>query len=371
VSLYANGIRADVQRTGPGGAYRFTTTEGANAVRIESAPGYLPPPTPEIPFAVTAGQEATLAEQWLAPMPRVSLSVVDETGAAHAGALVQLLRPAQFGWQTADAAGRLDIRLSAYPSGQRVLGFVESAGTDKDARAAIFALEPNAAEAARVQLYAVARLQGRVVSDAGTALAGVEVGGVFPGESEAETPVLLWRARTDGEGRFDWPAVVPGVPQQILARDAAGHTGVGEALNLAPGEQRNMNDLVIASGKSAAAATGSEWDPKRLEPLCGGEPDWRTLKRGSLLVVYTRGADADAVAESLSAGASALNAMGVTPLVITDGAYVCGDTRVKVLRDNALGEPRTLLIQPGFRVALETSGLPPLGAVKAFARAAN
>lgn len=369
VSLYANGLRADVQRTGPGGAYRFTTTEGANAVRIESAPGYLPPPTPEIPFAVTAGEETVLAEQWLAPMPRVALSVVDEAGASHGGALVQLLRPAQFGWQTADANGRLDIRLSAYPSGQRVLGFVESAGGDRDSRAALFALEPNAPDAARVQLYGVARLQGRVVSESGTPLPGVEVGGVFPGESDEEAPVLLWRVRTDASGQFDWPALVPGVPQQILARDASGSSGVGEAVNLAPGEQRAMNDLVISGGKPSPAATGTEWDPKRLETLCGDAPDWRALKRASLLVVYTRGADADAVAESLSAGAAALKALGVTPMVVTDGAYLCGDTRLNVLRDTALGEPRTLLIQPGYAVALETAGLPPLAVVKAFAKA--
>lgn len=369
VSLYANGVRADVQRTGPGGAYRFTTTEGANVVRIESAPGYLPPPTPEIPFAVTAGEETILAEQWLAPMPRVSLSVVDESGAAQAGALVQLLRPAQFGWQMADANGRLDIRLSAYPNAQRVLGFVESAGTGGDAGLAIFALEPNATEAARVQLFAAAHLSGRVVSDSGTPLAGVEVGGVFPGESDSESPVLLWRVRTDTEGRFVWPALTPGVPQQILARDASGASGLGEAVNLAPGEQRSMGDLVITGGKPGRAATGTEWDSKRLQPLCGGEPDWRALKRDTLLVVYTHGADADAVAESLGSGAAALEKLGVKPLVITDGAYVCGDTRVPVLRDSDFGEPRTLLLRPGYTVALETVGLPPLAVLRAVPQA--
>lgn len=364
VSLFANGVRADVQRTGPGGAYRFATAEGANAIRIESAPGYLPPPTPEIPFAVTAGQETQLAELWLAPLPRVALEVVNESGAPVPGALVQLLRPEQFGWQTADAKGRLNISLSSYPSGQRVLGIVESGADAASPSAAVFALEPNTGSVARVQLFPVATLRGRVVGDGGKPLAGVEVGGVFPGESEAEAPVLLWRLRTDAEGRFTWPALVAGVPQQIIARDDSGKVGTGTAINLAPGEQRDLGDISIQGGRAGTAFAGIEWEPRKLDALCGDAPDWRALKKEKVLAVYTQSASADAVAESLGAAMPMLTKLGIRPMVVTNGAYVCGDTTVPVFKADATTSPRTLLVGTGGVTLLDTIGLPPLAAIK-------
>lgn len=370
VSLFANGARAEVQQTGPAGAYAFVTSEGPNAVHFESAPGYLPPPTPQVPFAAVAGQEVVLPEMWLAPMPRLQLSVVNAEGAPVPGALVQLLRPAQFGWQSADTNGRINLLLSSYPSGQRVLGYVESpAGQPR--QAAVFALDPREPEASSVQLYPAATLTGRATDSAGKALAGVEVGGLFPGESEAESPLLLWQCRTDAEGRFSWPGIVAGVPQQIIAQDAAGHSALGTAVNLAPGEAKDTGDIVIPDGRGGTALSGTRWDAAGLTALCGDAPDWRALRKKSLLVLFAPAANVPAAVEALDGAASTLRALEIIPIVVTDAAAPCSGLPVTVVKSSAKLEPRTLLVTPGGDVTLETSGLPPVSVLTAHARSAR
>lgn len=366
VSLYSSGVRASVQRTGPGGAYQFMATEGPSAIRIESAPGYLPPPTPDIPFVVTAGENVELAELWLAPMPRVSLDIEDESGARAAGAVVQLLRPAQFGWQSANADGKLNLLLSSVPSGERVFGFVESNPAHPSAQAAVFSLLPNSGESPSVKLFPVARLQGRVLSDAGTPLEGVEVGGVFAGETDADTPLLLWRVRTNAEGQYLWPAIAPGVPQQIVARDTAGSAASLPPINLAPGERHEAADLLIPSGRGASSGPQLVWDARNFDVLCGERPDWKALKKKPVFAVCTRSADVDAVGESLEAAAPHFRALGIETLIITDDAYLCGSMGMTVLKARDFGSPRSVLVLADSTNALVSDGLPSFAALKAL-----
>ena len=369
VSLYSSGARAAVQRTGPGGEYQFQATEGANAVRIESAPGYLPPPTPELPFSVKAGERVELPEMWLAPMPLVSLDILSENGQPAAGAVVRLMRPAQFGWQMADASGRLKLQLGSFPVGEKVLGFVESSPGSGASEVAVFALPPDGASTSSVQLFRAARLRGQVVGDSGKPLEGVEVGGLFPGETEQAAPLLLWRLRTDSKGGFDWPAIAPGIPQQVVLKDASGAVGSAPLLNLSPGETYDMGAITLQGGR-ASVATVLEWSGRNFEVQCGETPDWRGMKRRALCVVFTGATDADAVGESLDAASVQLSQLGVLPLVVTDQAITCGGSNSTVLRTSSLGRPRTLL-QRNDGATIELDGLPPFAVLKELTADAN
>jgi hypothetical protein len=59
-----------------------------------------------------------------------------------------------------------------------------------------------------------------------------------------------------------------------------------------------------------------------------------------------------------------LTKLGIRPMVVTNGAYVCGDTTVPVFKADATTSPRTLLVGTGGVTLLDTIGLPPLAAIK-------
>jgi hypothetical protein len=360
ITLTTNGADAAIVRTGPGGDFQFTAGEGENAIRLDSTPGYFPPDTQHMKVTIQEGNDVELPGMWLRPLPAYPIKVVRSDGTPVPGALVTLLRPSQLGWHVADANGVATIHLQAFPETGALIGRVEdptSSGT------ALFTLEKSQSEPGTVQLYDAGTVRGRVVNTRGRALGGVTVGAFFPGESASDA-LLLWQTFSSKEGAFQWDAVVPGVPQRLGARASAEASGESATFNLAPAEVKDLGDITIDGAKDnpTRRATSLKW--YQWSVLCGALPAEDVCASSPALLVRVSPASIPAVMESLARVKEVLNQPGLIIALLSDAAPDCGDSALPVLSGKVEGGASTLLVDRQGQVVLESSGLPPVAAIR-------
>lgn len=358
ISLTTNGNRAAVERTGPTGVFLFSAGVGENVVRLEVAQGYLPPTGgSSVKLSVKEGETTELPGMWLAPLPRYKLQVVDDAMAGVPGALVHLLQPEQFGIKTSAADGWLDLNIGSLPEGGAIIGVVES---PDGARGALFRLEEKDAGGAKVQLFPLASVSGTITNTRGKPLAGVVVGGAFPGAEKDAEPVLLWKTISGPDGAFRWPGVMAGVPQIVVARLGSGKVAQSAPFNLAPEENKTLGALEVEGSSREESLLGKTVTLSDLDHTCGPAmtPGTRTV------VLYTT---ADAVAMSTEGLAEMLRVAGregVRGCVVSATRPACSNPSVPILMGKTDSAARTLVLDASGVVTLETFGLPPLFALR-------
>ena len=359
VALYTNGNRSAIARTGPSGEYRMAAMEGKHTLRLEFAPGYFPPNSQDTPVEVAQGRETEAPGLWLAPIPAYKLTVIDGDGLPVPGAVVSLVRPHQFGWRRADGEGTASLLVGTLPADGRIVGIAEHPTLP---RGALFAVNTQDGQNARVQLLPFSTVSGVTVDDRGRPLAGVVVGGALALDEFA--PLVIWRCVSGDDGAFRWPGVVPGAPQRCMAWAGKEARGESAPFNTAPGERKSLGNLVIADGEDQKSLLGERLRWEQLPPITGPIPGRDGLAGKRALVVYCMAQEADMVIEGLERARELAGLPDVVFAVVVQGAYQREDGAIPVYAGAAPGQASTYLLDVDGRVRLETFGLPPLFALR-------
>ena len=362
ITLTTNGTDAAVVRSGPGGDFQFTAGEGENTIRIDSTPGYFPPDTQNVKMTIAEGAEVELPGMWLRPLPAYQIKVVREDGSAVPGALVTLLRPNQLGWHVADESGLATIHLQNFPESGALLGRVEDPASTATA---LFTMEKTQTEVGTVQLFTAGSVTGRVVNARGRGASSVSVGAFFPGEAATDA-ILLWQTFTNKDGAFQWNSVVPGVPQRLAARASAEASGESATFNLAPAEVKNLGDITVDGARDGNTRRGAVLKWQQWPVLCGALPSEEVSATSPAMLVRVSAASLSATMESLARVKEILNMPGLIVALVSDSAPDCGDGILPVLSGKSEGQggATTLLVDRQGQVVLETSGLPPVAAIR-------
>lgn len=346
--------------TGPTGEFQAEAAVGDNVVTLDSAPGYLAPARPSVKISVSRGQESKLPTYWLATIPSYSIQVLDADMKPVPGAVVTMLRPAQFGWRATDADGRTDLQFGSLPPDGIVVGLVEHVSQPMGA---VFALDRAKAKDAKVQLLPLARIEGEVAGRGSKKLSGAVVGAVFAKPPFADT-VLLWQTLTNEDGRFAWDAVIPLATLKCVAKTTGRKTegekaGESPAVTLEPGGLQDLGRIVIDGGAGAESCLGKsiQWRDNGL--IAGSAPP----ASGPAVLLYCSAEEAPAVVEGLGVAQKLIAARGIVFAAVVNGSY-SGKAEVPVFQGARPGPATTYVVAADGNVILETFGLPPLRALQ-------
>ncbi|HNR35525.1 MAG TPA: hypothetical protein PKO36_10120 [Candidatus Hydrogenedentes bacterium] len=356
IALETQGNLASLARTAADGGFSISAMEGENVLRIESAPGYLPPEQPALRLNVVAGKETLLPSFWLAPIPAWTVEILDSEGHPVPGAVVSMVRPEQQGWYVTDTQGRALVRFASLPPEGPLLGLVEDTKSDKGA---FFAIARDSKGPARVQLLPLATVRGRVVAENRTPVAGVTVSATFGKEG-----CRLWRSATDSAGCYRWPSVVPGVPQYVTVDGAAGNSAAPLNLLAEPEKDVELGDLVVSSSPARASLFGEKlaWHEGRL--IAGALPEAGQRERSVVVVCCCEAAGAAAALEGLAAAQSVFPGKEVLFVLRVDGPFSPADAAIPIVAGKNPGHASTYVLRPDGTVCLETFGMPPLRALR-------
>ena len=361
VSLDTQGNAASVTRTGADGAFSVQAAEGESVLRLDSAPGYGPPEQPSLKVQVVPEKELTLPTFWLAPLPTYTVEVVDVNMTPVPDAIVTVLRPLQFGWRVTNAQGRVILRFNSLPADGIVVGMVEHAAQPLGA---VFAAKQEDANPAKVQLFPLGGVRGRVVTPKSKPIPGCVVAGLL-----GENGLPLWRTVSNGEGVFEWKSVVPKLPQRAVAgADQADATG-GVSFATEASGSKDVGDIAGPEGLVRTSLLGAPlpWHDNRL--LSGTLPDRKTRKTQPTVVVYCSVADALIAIESFSVAHQLFSSKGIGFAVVVDGVPTEPVAApFPILSGRPPGPATTYLAGPEGTVVLETFGMPPLRALQELAK---
>lgn len=354
VTLYCRGMLSEAQQTNTSGEYRFDCAAGEAEVRIESAPGYYPNTGGATRLDVKPNETVTLPGAWLAPLPEFPLEIVDFTDRPVPGAVVTLLHPAQFGWRVSDTGGRVRLKVASWPEDGRLAGIVES---PEGKCGALFMLERKDAAGSRVRLLPWASVHGHTVDAKQRPVGGLCVAGVFAHESLAE-PLALWQCLSGADGQFQWPAIVPGVPEKCLVRVTPTETGSSAAFNCEPAAVQDAGAIVVPNAAAAASLTGQPFPWGTLKQLSGP-----ARLEAKVVVVAARPGEESMVADGLIAAQKVLDGLGCTAVLLVDGAFN-GPPSLPVYSGKPPSSSMVYVIDASGVVRMETFSLPPLRALK-------
>lgn len=364
--LEAYGVPSAMTRTGPTGEFEFTAAEGENVVKLDHAPGYMFPAEPALRLQVTAGQPIEVPTFWLAPVPEYALEVIDRDNRPVSGAVVRILRPAQFGWRTTDVNGNVTLTFASLPSDGTVVGIVDH---PSQADGALFAITRDRSQDAIVRLVPFGQVEGTVRSAKGGGLAGVAVESRFSAESFPET-LSLWRTITSSGGAFRWNGVPRYIPQLCLAttmdKDGQLFTSGSTPFILNDEPLLKLDDIVVTGGGAGRSTLGRrlKWSDNTL--LCGMLPA-KEERQGPAVVIFTGASAAAPVAEAMQEAMKVLNRPQLHFALIVDGDTACPDVSFPILKGEAPAEATTYLLDAEGTVVLETFGLPPLFGINEIA----
>ena len=356
VNAFENTV--DMTSSGPKGGFSLLASEGPNVVRVLEAPGYRTDGILTWKIDVKQGQTVEIPDVWLAPIPAFQLHVVDSAGAGIGGAVVTMLRPNQNRWRETDANGMLSLDVVTLPSTGRIVGMVEHPNENLGA---VFALDVTQGGPGRVELFPMSSVLGSVHSASGKPLPGVLVGGAFQADDASE-PILLWRTLSRGDGGFAWNNVVPHLALVCVASDGDDGYAYSIPFNLEPNSSRDVGRIVLESTRKAESLRGERVDWDRFQTVAG--PALPEDFKGPALVMFAGGEEARPVVDALEAADRILRDDSVMMVaVITDGDRV-DNADIAVVSGIAPGVAQTYLIDATGEVVLETSGMPPLAALR-------
>jgi hypothetical protein len=270
--------------------------------------------------------------------------------------VVTMLRPLQFGWHVTDVQGRATIRFGSLPADGTLVGMVEHA---TERLGALFAFKRDETGTARVQLFPVGAVKGRIVTEKGKPVEGAAVAGLF-----GEDGLTLWRTVSRGDGTFEWPDVIPQVPQQVIAYLDEKASSQAAAFTVEISGSKDLGDIVVADGMPRKSLYGKPlaWHENRL--LAGTMPERKERKDRPAVVMYCSATDAPMVVEGITAASSLVPDRNIVFAVVVDGPFTSESATIPVLSGKAPGPATTYLIGPDGVVRLETFGLPPVRALQ-------
>lgn len=350
IALESHGNRAAVVRTGDAGVFEFQAASGVNTVRFEAAPGYQPPPSRAIEVMVEEGQTFEMPGMWLAPLPPFAVTIVNEDGQRVSGAALSLLRPFQFGFHQADENGSVRFDVGVLPESGAVVGLAEAPdGT----AGGLFRVPVSEAGDALVGLYPYGVIEGRTVNRRGRAVPGVVVAAMYADEDTGGA-IPLWRVVSGPDGYFSWPAVVPGIPQQIVL---ATNAEEGRAVNLRPGETRDLGTLRVDGDDASESFFGKSLPLKKIWPA--EEPEIPL----PALLIFAESHTAPLVAQGLRRMGPWLKTQGIHPVLVTPD----GDARMTnfpTLEGDAPASATTYVLDAAGQVRFECLGFPAITSLK-------
>jgi hypothetical protein len=341
---------------------------GENVVQFTSAFGYQSPLESGIRLTVEEGRVAEAPTFWLVSIPTYALQVVDEEGNPIPRAVVNVLRPDQYGWHVADEAGRVALTFGSMPSDGTVVGLVEHPTKPEGA---LFAIKRSQADKALVSPLPLGQISGRVVSENGSGIEGAIVDSRYADESMADS-VALWRTVSGDDGLFSWDGVVRFVPQSTSAYTVSTKSGeLVQSLGSAPfilgeGPAKDLGDLTVPSGVKARSLLGKRLKWRDGPMQCGEASSARSLRDVPAVVVYCRPEEAAMTIEGLAVARKHFEDEALVFAVVVDGEVACGESGLPVLRGEAPGSAATYLLDGKGTVLLETFGMPPLHALNAL-----
>ncbi|MDQ1255485.1 MAG: Carboxypeptidase regulatory-like protein [Candidatus Hydrogenedentes bacterium] len=361
VVIEANGSISSVVRTGANGTFEAAATEGENVVRIESVPGYRPPELKALRVQVREGERADLPEFWLAPLPTYTVQVVDEDMVPAPGVVVSVLRPAQFGWRVTGPEGRVPLHFATLPADGVIVGMAEH---PKEPLGAIFALHAENIGEAKVQLLQLGSVHGQAISTETRGIEGATIGAVFT-EDLVPEPLWLWRTLAGGDGAFEWPAIVPLVPQQCRAVAGVNTSGESMPFNLEPGGSKDLGGIVVANGVRGASMKGRSLEWHENPVLAGQVPEKKERKNRPAWVMYCNADEAGVLLEGIAEAQRVLGCAELLCALVVKGSYTPeGLPQIPILAGQAPASATTYLIGRDGKVTLETFGMPPLRALQ-------
>ncbi len=356
IALDTQGNAASLVRTSPDGDFTLSAMEGENLVRIDTAPGYLPPEQTALRINVVANKDTLLPTFWLAPIPSYIVEVLDPQGLPAPGVVISMVRPEQLGWRVTDAQGRATIRFASLPPDGAALGLAEH---PKEALGAFFAINGDAQGPARVQLLPLATVRGRVIAENHTPVVGATVAGTF-----GKDGCWLWRVVTDLQGNYRWPSVIPDVPQYVVAYDKTGPPDTPLELLAKPGADIELGDLTASTRLEGASIQDKPlpWHEGRV--LAGAMPSADQRKHAVVVATYCESAGATAAIEELTAAQTVSPNKQIIFALMVDGPFSPPSAAIPVVSGKAPAHATTYVIRPNGTVALETFGMPPLRAIR-------
>jgi hypothetical protein len=354
--LTSDGSTAAAATTGPDGAFTLEAVEGENILRLEEAPGYLPPESPGIKASVVSGATLELPAFWLAPVPRYELHVVDLEGTPVANAAVSLLDPLQFGWRFSDTNGVVEIQLGRMPTSKNVVGLVEG---PSGATSALFAIAATDKEPAVVQVRPMGSVEGMVKGAADAPVPGAVIAAWTVSAQDAE-PVAVWRTVSGPDGRFTWPAVAADTPYRASVTTDAGQAEGSFAFRVPVGGRADAGTVIVEGALSRASMKGKRLEWWTLPKVSGAEP----RKNQRAVVLYASAAAAPATVEACAVAAKSLGGNSQF-VVVTDAPAVVPETAIPLLQGTPPGPATTYVVDEQGVVVLETFGMPPVRALYA------
>jgi hypothetical protein len=235
---------------------------------------------------------------------------------------------------------------------------------------AIFAVKPNQAASATVQLFHLGSVTGRVVSTRGKEIEGAVVGALLISPNSADNPPVLWQTVTRKDGSFQWHSVVPYVPQQCVARTGEASSDDSATFSIAPGGSKNLGRLVVPDGASAKSLHGEALKWLELRPATGPAAENLAAGNGPAVVMYCESNWASAAVEGLAQARRLLQATGLAFVAVVPHGHPVRAETIPVLWGAPPGAATTYLLGLDGKVALETFGMPPLRALQYLRRPA-
>ena len=357
LTLRADGTIAGTTTTGPTGRYHFDAAAGTSDLILETAPGFRPPERTAQSVTVSEGQDFTMPDMWLAPIPDMAVTFVTQSGDPAPGVLARVLEPSQIGWHIADDEGRARLRVANLPASGNILAVAEEPDT---ARAALFSLSAGDGATGRVEMLPCEPITGRVVDERGRALSTAIVGLLMASPNQ-DAPHLLWRTLTDGEGRFRIERGLPGAALRCIAfagDDETGEPRTGESASfvLEQGDGHDTGNIVVSGGRAGASMLDKRIRFRSMPVICGELPPPSAEGR-PIMLTYCSAAEAEVVRDRLAADYPAWQDAGYEVLLAVDGDAACGDAPFAILRGEAPGTATTYLLDARGRVTAETMGL--------------
>ena len=354
VVLRAFGNPDSSARTNAHGEFTFRGVEGENTVILESAPGYVLPERNARPVNATESQRVELPTFWVLPTPEVQLSIVDQDLEPVPRCVVSLVQPPQFGWQEADSAGRVPLRMEQLASEGVVMGLAEHIERDLGA---LFAFDTDDNKEPVVQLLPLGTVVGSVRDASKTAVPGAMLTLVLS-EDQMETPI--WRTISAPDGRFEFPGVVPHIQLQCIVLSPKG-SAKSEPFVVEPSARKDVGTL------TAPSAQGTSFLGQTLQwtdyPPLGG-PELRDTGQRAVVLAFCPSAQAAMLIEGWERVSAILDEPGITVAVLTDAPLAAGiETGIPVLQGKAPATATTYVVSGQGKVLFETFGIPPLAAL--------
>ncbi|HOD50985.1 MAG TPA: carboxypeptidase-like regulatory domain-containing protein [Candidatus Hydrogenedentes bacterium] len=356
IVLRAFGNPDSSARTNALGQYVLQGVEGENTVILESAPGYILPERNARPVQAAENEHVELPAFWVLPTPDVRMTIVDQELEPAPRCVVSLVQPPQFGWQSADDAGLVPLRVGQLASEGVIMGIVEHLTSN---HAALFAFNARDTKEPVVQLLPVSTVTGQTRCASGPPVPGVILSVVLA-DDQMESPI--WRTVTGPDGRFEIPSVVPHVQLQCIAQSPGGNVKSPPFL-LAPAATKDIGEITVPESAAGVSLLQQPLKWRDYARIAG--PEVSGLEKGPAVLAFCQHEQVSMTIEGWEHASSLLAEPTISVVVVADAPIAAPiESQIPVLQASKPGAATTYLISSEGKVVRETFGMPPVSMLR-------